>query len=360
MSLYLKFSLYHSSSFNCGDDLDDANQFDDESVKSDDDVKPAVVAVEVPETKSDHVCELCGRHFGKKINLIRHRKSHPELKGQNLNKYSCTQCWRQFGLRSRLDSHLKLHEEEYFQSEEVKLEEGVELPIREEGSGLFSNKCSSTELLLNGSAELQPHFSENHTHDDYDAFACRVCSKVLATKSQWDNHETVCAREASPESGMEAAENFDEECFDCNQCEESFRSRQGFHRHLKAAHGKKYPCDQCGKTFRLKSSLEKHLRKHRPKVRPFKSRIVAPKVEFPFREESGRFFCLFGGCESSRQSFQYYNGLKEHFLLKHAGEDLKLFSCNYCGQKFGTNGLRNKHEYKIHEHRFECDQGPML
>jgi len=37
------------------------------------------------------------------------------------------------------------------------------------------------------------------------------------------------------------------------------------------------------------------------------------------------------------------NGLKEHFFEKHATEDQKHFPCDFCGELYGTNALRNRH-----------------
>lgn len=76
----------------------------------------------------------------------------------------------------------------------------------------------------------------------------------------------------------------------------------------------------------------------------------------PMREEQGRYLCLSGDCAERGQSFQWINGFREHFMDKHASEDLKHFPCRFCGKLFGTNGLKNRHESMSHELRFECTQ----
>ncbi len=78
-------------------------------------------------------------------------------------------------------------------------------------------------------------------------------------------------------------------------------------------------------------------------AQPRKKRCKIPEVDYPFREENGLFFCLSGRCKTSKQSFKYESGLKEHYFEKHASDDQKHFPCQNCGMLFGTNGLRNRH-----------------
>ena len=79
-----------------------------------------------------------------------------------------------------------------------------------------------------------------------------------------------------------------------------------------------------------------------------------PKTDYPMREEGGRFFCTHVDCLDKNLSFQWKNGLREHYMERHALESEKNFSCNFCPKKFGTNALRNKHEKISHLLRFPC------
>ncbi len=79
---------------------------------------------------------------------------------------------------------------------------------------------------------------------------------------------------------------------------------------------------------------------------PRKRRRKAPEIDFPYKEEKGRFFCLSGDCEANNQSFSSVSGLKEHYLEKHSTDDQKQFPCSKCGEQFGTNASRNKHSRK--------------
>ena len=315
-----------------------------------------------PAPEPTHVCEICSRGFDSKQKLARHRKSHPELKGQDANKFSCTKCWKQFTVKSKLDFHMTIHEEEEEEDDKigtqhakVKEELGIELPLREDPAGVFfclDDNCSNSAEVLHGFDELQRHFVEVHAYDGHEMFACKFCAKIMVTQRFKREHEEVCKKEKSKVLEKEEEGNV----FKCDRCEETFESKADQNFHLKAVHALTNNCPHCDKSFRLKSSLKKHLLTHRAKKRPFKSRIMSPKVDFPFKEENGRFFCMTGDCLTVPVSFSWYNGLKEHYLAKHASDDVKIFSCNYCNEKFGTNGLRNKHEFLYHEQRFECNQ----
>ncbi len=68
-----------------------------------------------------------------------------------------------------------------------------------------------------------------------------------------------------------------------------------------------------------------------------------PEVDIPYREENGQLYCLSVNCEAT---FNWMNGLKEHYFDKHATEEERKFPCDFCGTMFGTNGQRNKHQKK--------------
>ena len=66
-------------------------------------------------------------------------------------------------------------------------------------------------------------------------------------------------------------------------------------------------------------------------------------------------YCTFPGCEYS-EPFKTVGGCRNHQLREHATEQEKRFECKFCGKKFASNQLRNKHQNLTHTKRFPCSQ----
>lgn len=81
----------------------------------------------------------------------------------------------------------------------------------------------------------------------------------------------------------------------------------------------------------------------------------SPKVDFPFREDAGMFFCTHEDCiHKEPQPFKWKGGLQSHWLALHATEADKTYGCSYCVKKFASNNLRNKHEKSAHVLPYPC------
>jgi hypothetical protein len=79
-----------------------------------------------------------------------------------------------------------------------------------------------------------------------------------------------------------------------------------------------------------------------------------PKVDYLMREENDRIFCDHADCIEKQISFRWKNGFQEHWLEKHISEEDKIYPCNYCSKRFGSNSLRNRHIKFSHVLRFKC------
>jgi hypothetical protein len=64
-----------------------------------------------------------------------------------------------------------------------------------------------------------------------------------------------------------------------------------------------------------------------------------PKVDMPMKEENGRYFCLSEDCATKGQSFQWINGLREHFMDKESilrnSISAEKFSDKFLSSDFG-------------------------
>ena len=326
------------------------------------------------QSEPENECEVCQKNFASKQKLISHRRSHDELADFDLSKYTCTECWKQFRLKSSLAKHVRdQHDtsgsESDTPSDEIKKAE-TSIPMREE-EGWFhclSGDCESQGISFQSHDELRQHFDLNHFKEDPETFPCQYCGKSLKTEEQKVDHENIfhkfecinCPTKlgSDEELAEHLATHSDEHVFKCDSCVREFPNKGALSMHVSSVHGTNYNCELCEKQFKSKSALSRHcLIKHDKKSarpRSHKPHMKAPKIDMPMKEENGRFYCLTGDCQAKGQSFQWIYGLKEHFMEKHATEDVKKFSCQFCSKKFGTNALRNKHEDLYHRHRFQC------
>jgi KRAB domain-containing zinc finger protein len=126
----------------------------------------------------------------------------------------------------------------------------------------------------------------------------------------------------------------------------------------------KLTCSQCLKIVDTKEDLKLHwVLQHGIAIENFDEQDpsskendgeVLPAVEMPMREENGRFYCLSGDCAVKKQSSKWLRGFKEHFMEKHAPENLKTFGCKFCNELFASSGIRNKHQ-KVHFPKDDSD-----
>ena len=346
--------------------------------------KTECIKMDETDTTKHYECQMCENSYSDLDTMISHIKAHPD---EDADKYSCPECWDEFKRKSSFIAHLKQHlisatqnteheEAEIDESERKKYMKApkIEFPFREENGRFYclSGDCEAkgqSSQYING---LREHYLEKHATDDQKHFPCHFCKKKFGSNGLRNKHENLLHehRFECPHCGKKVTSNTllqnhlrthtGEQPYECDKCDKRFSSRSTLSNHVKYAHEKNHTCDDCGKGFNFSKSLEKHKLKHKVKsdeTRPSRShqqRMKAPKFDAPMKVENGRYYCLTGECEERGQSFQWINGLKEHYLEKHAPEELLTFPCELCGKMFGTNGLRNKHEGIAHMQRVEC------
>ena len=245
----------------------------------------------------------------------------------------CLNCPREFHVKKRYESHIK----ECYQDLQKVL-------TKTEPEDISETNYTNSQQFLEPQTIIKPC--------DMQEYHCISCLQSYTSLKKFVSHKKECVLDDNHSTKVE---------LECEICNIKLSSPKKLIQHLNvhlepaAKDTKKHHCDECGRGFNFKTSFTKHLLMHKEKSkeeksvklrkpRPHKSHMKAPKVDIPMKEENGRFYCLTGECEEKGQSFQWINGLREHFMDKHAPEDLKSFSCQFCGKMFGTNALRNKHE----------------
>ncbi|XP_071986284.1 uncharacterized protein [Engystomops pustulosus] len=281
-------------------------------------------------------CSECGRHFAKKANLFRHKRSHTR-------PFYCGECGKSFTFRFRLLEHQRFHTgEKPFSCPEC----GKCFMYRE---NLFKHQKIHNGDRLFSCAECGKSFSQKtyllehlKFHMGEKPYSCSECGKPFSKKSVLVKHLRMHAEEKPLL------------CLECGKC---FPKKSMLVKHQRCHMGRSpYICTECGKCFKKKSVLVDHKRTHTGE-RPFpcadcgksftkKSVLVAHQRihtgEKPF------------ACSECEKCFTQKSGLIAHQRV-HEGKK-KLFSCLECGECKCTCtdyvGLQDKEEKE--EKPFVC------
>lgn len=158
------------------------------------------------------------------------------------------------------------------------------------------------------------------TFQEEKRYKCDFCSSMFADQESVKSHQIIKHNQRL------------KKWFDCKICHQSFKTREGLRRHIKAIHELvKHPCNICNQIFSSRSGLDRHT----------KSVHDMSKNSFQRVNESARH-----PCNSCSQSYATKDGLKRH--VKTAHEKVK-YPCNYCDQLFAFSDTLRRHIRSVHE-----------
>ncbi|XP_057336215.1 zinc finger protein 354C-like [Microplitis mediator] len=251
---------------------------------------------EVPVEQSDSPinnnpfpCDVCGRRFRAKVNLMNHVISH-----QNDRPHACNLCGARYLNKFDLSNHLKTH------------------------------ACSPPHLNedLNNNpgfffTETKTSYPQKKTNTRSTRYQCSDCRRVFRDKVSVDKH--LCADKNSLSKSKNTSSSNDSE-FNCTICGKNFKSKTRLKRHM-LSHRDKITCNECGDKFTNERDLLNHSNLHKKKLgdKVFKC------------NECDKVF-------SSRSSQQIH-------VRVHTGE--KPYACRFCVSAFADGGTLRKHE-RIH------------
>ncbi|XP_057681458.1 zinc finger protein OZF-like isoform X1 [Corythoichthys intestinalis] len=213
-------------------------------------------------------CPQCGKGFGYKMSLKRHRSSHTGEK-----PFACTACDKKFTEKGDLKIHTRIH------------------------TGEKPFACSVCGQTFTQRQHLKSH---TRTHTGEKPFSCSVCGQRFSLKGGLEIHTRT---------------HTGEKPFFCSFCGQRFSQKGSLEIHIRTHTGEKpFSCSFCGKGFPAKSDLTKHTRTHTGE-KPFSCPICGQKftakrnLEIHTRTHTGEkpFSCSFCG-----QRFSWKDQVMRH------------------------------------------------
>ncbi|XP_047024195.1 zinc finger protein 665-like isoform X6 [Helicoverpa zea] len=245
-------------------------------------------------------CQVCGSAFANPVELSRHGKCHlagdpneRHAKRMATDKpYACTTCHKTFSRKEHLDNHVRSHTGETpyrceFCAKTFTRKEHMVNHVRKH-TGETPHRCD----ICKKSFTRKEHFM-NHVmwHTGETPHHCTICGKKYTRKEHLVNHMRSHTNDTP---------------FRCELCGKSFTRKEHFTNHILWHTGETpHRCDFCSKTFTRKEHLLNHVRQH--------------TGESPHR------------CNFCSKSFTRREHLVNH-VRQHTGET--PFQCGYCPKAF--------------------------
>uniref|UniRef100_A0A8D2ZVF7 C2H2-type domain-containing protein n=1 Tax=Scophthalmus maximus TaxID=52904 RepID=A0A8D2ZVF7_SCOMX len=238
---------------------------------------------EMPENKT---CDLCGKYFGRPVDMERHMKSHSEDR-----PYRCPFCEKKF----KNPYVLKRHQKEICKSRELKRLKRKEtqqsnplLPPPSDGS-TEGKVCPICSRVLPCTADIAKHL---RSHSEERPFICVTCEKGFKYKDTLKKHQIIHGHEGIREEESKTVEQILAEadtqtCDDatgldkggspeespsapvhkvgkkglkvCPVCSRAFDSVKTLNRHVQChTEDRPYHCVHCKKRFKHMHGLKRH------------------------------------------------------------------------------------------------------
>ncbi|KAM9325119.1 uncharacterized protein PAF06_001257 [Gastrophryne carolinensis] len=152
---------------------------------------PPSAQIHFPSAEKPYPCPECGKCFGKKLNLTRHRKTHTREK-----LHSCEECGKGFYQKSNLHEHRKTHtgEKPYSCSECGR--SFCQKAVLSRHEKIHTGERPYTCIECGRSFSRKSHLTDHRrTHTGEKVYSCCDCGKSFAQKSNLNTHRKYSHRE---------------------------------------------------------------------------------------------------------------------------------------------------------------------
>ncbi|KXJ74187.1 hypothetical protein RP20_CCG014165 [Aedes albopictus] len=278
-------------------------------------------------------CQHCDVLFKTKEELFAHELycEQDKSKYQTVDiakAYQCSKCPKSYDSHLRLQAHLPLHD--------VKI---------------VCDKCGTD---FSSEKKLKNH-NERYHSKGADKIAsvvkCELCHRTFVDASAYRSHLTGLHQIKDDHLSRKLDEDRLYECDhcdkrfwsintiryhvlvhrhyrDCDQCSESYRSRQELRDHKLAAHP--VQCPFCPKTFFSKTSCRSHASKKHGMVQ-IKLLATDGNVTYEWRR-------LVFKCASCEQDYEYFRELSDHNKKMHPGVKIQI-KCCFCERHISSSRI---------------------
>ncbi|XP_052740165.1 zinc finger protein 271 isoform X2 [Bicyclus anynana] len=286
---------------------------------------PSAAMSEAESSPGHHACDICGKIFQFRYQLIVHRRYHGESK-----PYTCQVCGSAFANAVELSKHGKCHL--------------AGDPAERQAKRLAQDKpyaCSTCHKTFSRKEHLDNHV---RSHTGETPYRCQYCSKTFTRKEHMVNH----VRKHTGETPHR-----------CEICKKSFTRKEHFMNHVMWHTGETpHHCQICGKKYTRKEHLVNHMRSHTNDT-PFKCELCSKS--FTRKEHFTNHILWHTGetphrCDFCSKTFTRKEHLLNH-VRQHTGES--PHRCNFCSKSFTRREhLVNHVRQHTGETPFQCGYCP--